>query len=109
MNTSHAFFELMNSALGKLKSALKNIKLRVNCDTYVPALNMEAFWLAYPGRTPDLFTILPRFNTRILTTTKSTSDEFLKLLFDWTFVDSIHAGDGLPLRITKPLCQPSLF
>ena len=32
MNTSQAFFELMNSALGKLKLQLKNIKLRVNCD-----------------------------------------------------------------------------
>jgi hypothetical protein len=82
MNTSQALFELVNSALGKLKSASKERKtpgeLRL---LKVPALNMEALWLAYPGRTPDLFTILPRFQYEHFDNDKVYEEaEFLKLL-----------------------------
>jgi hypothetical protein len=82
MNTSQAFFELMNSALGKLKSASKEHKASGELRLLtVPALNMEALWLAYTGRTPDLFTILPRFKYEDFDNNKVyEADEFLKLL-----------------------------
>ena len=82
MSASQALFELMNSALGKLKSASKERKtpgeLRL---LKIPALNMEALWLAYPGRTPDFFTILPRFQYEYFDNDKVYEEgEFLKLL-----------------------------
>src|SRR5262245_35629806 len=82
MNTSQDFFELMNSALGKLKSASKEHKASGELRLLtVPALNMEALWLAYTGRTPDLFTILPRFKYEDFDNDKVyEADEFLKLL-----------------------------
>ena len=44
-------------------------------------MNMEALWLAYTGRTPDLFTILPRFKYEDFDNDKVyEADEFLKLL-----------------------------
>ena len=82
MNTSKPFFELMNSALGKLKSASKERKtpgeLRL---LRIPALNMEVLWLAYGGRTPDFFTILPRFQYEYFDNDKVYEEaEFLRLL-----------------------------
>ena len=42
---------------------------------------MEALWLAYPGRTPDLFTILPRFQYEHFDNDKVHEEaEFVKLL-----------------------------
>jgi len=82
MNTSQPFFELMDSALGKLKSASKEHKAQGELRLLkVPALNMEALWLAYPGRTPDLFTILPRFHYEHFDNDKVYEEaEFVKLL-----------------------------
>ena len=62
MNNSKSFFDLMNTALGKLKLESKRRKtpgeLRL---LKVPALNLEALWLAYGGENQGLLALLPRF------------------------------------------------
>jgi hypothetical protein len=82
MNTSQAFFDLMNNAIGKLKSAVKERKtpgeLRL---LKVPALNLEAMWLAYPDKTQGRLAILPRFQYENFESDKVYDEaEFLKLL-----------------------------
>ena len=82
MNNSQSFFSLMNSALGRLKSESQRRKtpgeLRL---LKVPALNLEALWLAYSGETQGLFAILPRFQYENFDNDKVYEEaEFLKLL-----------------------------
>jgi papain like cysteine protease AvrRpt2 len=82
MNTSQPFFVLMDGALGKLKSVSKERKtpgeLRL---LKVPALNLEALWLAYTGDTQGQFAILPRFQYELFDNDKVYEEaEFLKLL-----------------------------
>jgi hypothetical protein len=81
MGTSPAYFELMNSALGKLKVAAEKRKtpgeLRL---LQVPALNMEVLWLGY-DRAQSLFAILPRFHYDGFENDKVYEEgEFLRLL-----------------------------
>jgi hypothetical protein len=81
MGTSPAYFELMNSALGKLKVAAEKRKtpgeLRL---LQVPALNLEVLWLGY-DRAQSLFAILPRFHYDGFENDKVYEEgEFLRLL-----------------------------
>ena len=82
MNTNKNFFDLMNSSMSRLKLEDKKNKLTGELRMIrIPALNMEALWLNYPGRAEDLVSVLPRFayNT-IKAETVYPISEFLKLL-----------------------------
>ena len=81
MGTSSGYFELMNSALGKLKTASEKRKapgeLRL---LQIPALNMEVLWLDF-DRAQSLFSILPRFQYEGFENDRVYDEaEFLKLL-----------------------------
>ena len=82
MNRDGAYFELMNSALGLLKSAAEGRKNVGELSLVrIPALNMEALRLEFSGRTKSLIVILPRFSYESFENGKVyEEDEFLKLL-----------------------------
>lgn len=82
MNTNKNFFDMMNSAMSRLKLEDQKNKLTGELRMIrIPALNMEAVWLNYPGRTEDLICVLPRFAYSAIESDKVYPiSEFLKLL-----------------------------
>lgn len=82
MNTNKNFFDMMNSSMSRLKLEDQKNKLTGELRMMrIPALNMEALWLNYPGRTEDLVCVLPRFSYNVLKAeTVYPISEFLKLL-----------------------------
>jgi hypothetical protein len=82
MSRDVAYFEFMNTALGRLKNAATGRKNAGELSLVrIPALNMEALRLAFGGRAKSLFAILPRFQYESFDTSKVyEEDEFLKLL-----------------------------
>ena len=81
MNTNHRYFELLDRTMGKLKrvdSENKDVgELR---SIRIPALNLEAMWLKYQGKTKDLISVLPRFDYHhIKTDILYSPEEFIKL------------------------------
>jgi cation transport regulator ChaB len=82
MNRDAAYFELMNAALGRLKTAADRRKNVGELSLIrIPGLNMEALRLELGGRGKSLISILPRFDYPSFDTNKVyEEDEFLKLL-----------------------------
>lgn len=82
MNTNKNFFDMMNNSMARLKLEDQKNKLTGELRMIrIPALNMEALWLNYPGRTEDLVCVLPRFSYSAVETDKVYPiSEFLKLL-----------------------------
>jgi hypothetical protein len=82
MNRDAAYFELMDTALGRLKNAAEGRKSVGELSLIrIPALNMEALRLEFGGRNKSLIAILPRFSYETFETDKVyEEDEFLKLL-----------------------------
>jgi len=82
MSRDAAYFELMNTALGRLKDAAQGRKSVGELSLIrIPGLNMEALRLTFGGRAKSLFAILPRFDYESFDTGKVyEEDQFLKLL-----------------------------
>jgi len=82
MSRDAAYFELMNTALGRLKNAAQGRKNIGELSLIrIPGLNMEALRLTFGGRAKSLFAILPRFDYESFDTGKVyEEDQFLKLL-----------------------------
>jgi len=81
-NRDAAYFQLMNTALGRLKAAAEGRKNAGELSLIrVPGLNMEALRLEVGGRARSLISILPRFDYESFDTAKVyEEEEFLKLL-----------------------------
>jgi len=82
MNRNAAYFDLMNTALGRLKATAEGRKTVGELSLIrIPALNMEALCLEFGGRAKSLISILPRFDYASFDTNKVyEQDEFLTLL-----------------------------
>ncbi len=82
MNTNTMYFELLNRSIERLKEADSknkgNGELRL---IRIPALNLEALWLNYSGKTEDLICVLPRFDySHIKCNTTYSPEEFTELI-----------------------------
>lgn len=82
MSRDDGYFALMNTALGRLKSAAEGRKTLGELSLIrIPALNMEVLRLAFSSRSKSQFSILPRFEYEGFDTDKVyEEDEFIELL-----------------------------
>ena len=96
MNVSPAYFQQLDEGLGRLKEfARQNKELGEIRLIKIPALNVEAFWLHYDGKTGDIICPVRRFeNDSSINWDKAyTEKEFGKLIND--LASKVDANDDL--------------